>query len=323
MACTIREYSAPIIGQHRIDWGPVSVEVIERHLPKGRSKLQFRSPQHALFVELTSGCTYQRSVNGGPALQVRTSPRMISFRPANMEVSGWSEGVGKVNYAALLFDPDKLADLWELQELPRQWSSPTCIHDIELWKEIEPLLRLCQRPEMYRRPISDFYIQGRALALFAMILERYGRECHIPLTDSTDQRLRRVLQFLKQNPFGNYTLSDLAAMACVSPPHLVRLFKKVYGITPMAYANWRRISEARRLLIESDIPIVELAAQFGYNDQSHFTRHFKTVVGLTPARFRANSSRPKASFAFGCSLKQRGSSRPLSDAAIPGSACDD
>jgi AraC-like DNA-binding protein len=291
MAYTIREYAAPLIGRHRIDWGPVSVEVVERHLSKERSKLQFRSSQHALFVELTGGCVYERSVNGGHAIQVHTSPKMISFRPANIEVFGWSEGVGKVNYAALLFDPDKLSDLWEMQDLPRQWSSPTCIHDIELWEELEPLLRRCQEPEMYCHPISDFYIQGRTLALFAMILDRFGRECYIPPANSTDRRLRRVLQFLKENTSGNYTLSDLAAMACVSPPHLVRLFKKVYGITPMAYASSRRISEARRLLIESDTPIAELAAQFGFNDQSHFTRLFKTAVGVTPARFRANFGR--------------------------------
>ncbi len=248
---------------------------------------------------------------------------MISFRPANIEVSGWSEGVGKVNYAVVLFDPDKLTDLWKMEELPRQWLSPTCIHDAELWEELEPLLRLCQKPEMYCRPISDFYIQGRALALFAVILERYGRECHIPPAHSTDQRLKRVLQFLKENPFGNHTLSDLAAMACVSPPHLVRLFKKVYGITPMAYANWRRISEARRLLIESDTPIAELAARFGYNDQSHFTRHFKTVVGFTPARFRVNSSRSKARHAYGHNLKQRVSGRSTAATAMLGSAYDD
>lgn len=322
MAHTIRDYAAPLIGKHRIDCGPISVEVIERYLSKERSKLQFRSPQHALFVELTGGCSYERSVNGGPALQVHTLPKMISFRPANIEVSGWSEGVGKVNYAALLFDPETLADLWKMHELPRQWSSPTCIHDTELWAEVEPLLRLCQEPEMYRHPISDFYIQGRTLALFAMILERYGRECHIPPANSTDQRLKRVLQFLKENPFGNYTLSDLAAMACVSPPHLVRLFKKMHGITPMAYANWRRISEARRLLIESDTPIAELAAQFGYNDQSHFTRHFKTVVGFTPARFRVNSGRSKACYAFGRNLKQRVSGRSTAVTAI-GSTYDD
>jgi len=56
-------------------------------------------------------------------------------------------------------------------------------------------------------------------------------------------------------------------------------------MTPMAWANVRRLVRARQL-IDSGEPIAGVAADLGFVDQAHFTKRFKAVFGVTPARWR-------------------------------------
>lgn len=65
--------------------------------------------------------------------------------------------------------------------------------------------------------------------------------------------------------------------------HLVRTFSREFGIAPHQYLVTRRIDRARRLLLAGGPPHA-VAAATGFHDQSHLTRHFKRVVGTTPAR---------------------------------------
>lgn len=68
------------------------------------------------------------------------------------------------------------------------------------------------------------------------------------------------------------------------PAHLVRAFSGAYGIAPHQYLMSRRVDRARRLLLEGRPP-GEVASATGFYDQSHLTRHFKKLVGVTPGRY--------------------------------------
>ena len=68
------------------------------------------------------------------------------------------------------------------------------------------------------------------------------------------------------------------------PAHLVRAFSAAYGIAPHQYLNSRRVDRARRLLLEGRPP-GEVATTTGFFDQSHLTRHFRKLVGVTPGRY--------------------------------------
>jgi AraC-like DNA-binding protein len=81
-----------------------------------------------------------------------------------------------------------------------------------------------------------------------------------------------------------FGLATLAATAGISVFHLARSFRTAVGITPLAYRNQRRIVEARRLLLAGQ-PIAAVALDVGYADQSHLTRQFQRIVGISPARY--------------------------------------
>lgn len=82
------------------------------------------------------------------------------------------------------------------------------------------------------------------------------------------------------------SLDELAAVAGLSKGYLLRAFAREKGITPYRYLENLRIERAKRLLEEGVRP-VDAALQTGFSDQSHFTNHFKTLIGLTPSQYRA------------------------------------
>jgi AraC-like DNA-binding protein len=82
------------------------------------------------------------------------------------------------------------------------------------------------------------------------------------------------------------TLEALAHELGTHPSHLVRVFRREYGLPPHRYVVGRRLDRARRLLLEG-MPIAEVATVVGFHDQSHLTRHFRTLLGTTPGAFRS------------------------------------
>lgn len=85
-------------------------------------------------------------------------------------------------------------------------------------------------------------------------------------------------------------LEALAAEIDVHPGTLVRLFRSEFGIPPLTYLIERRVEAAQHLLCNGR-SIAEVAAEVGFCDQSHLTRHFKRRTGLTPARFAREETR--------------------------------
>ncbi|MGW1912866.1 AraC family transcriptional regulator [Streptomyces sp. NPDC002076] len=95
---------------------------------------------------------------------------------------------------------------------------------------------------------------------------------------------RRLRELLDEHVVDGLTLDQAARLVHAHPAHLVRAFSTAYGIAPHQYLNSRRIDRARRLLLDGRSP-GEVAAATGFFDQSHLTRHFRKLVGVTPGRF--------------------------------------
>lgn len=102
--------------------------------------------------------------------------------------------------------------------------------------------------------------------------------------------VRRAMEYLRGNLAETITLDDLAAYAALDKFHLCRAFRAQIGMPPHTYLTHLRIQRAKELLARG-IRASELAAHVGLYDQSQLTRHFRRIVGMTPARY-ANSRRP-------------------------------
>jgi len=77
-------------------------------------------------------------------------------------------------------------------------------------------------------------------------------------------------------------------VAHLSTYHLTRVFKKSTGVSPHQYVVQVRVNSARSLLTAGagNRSLAEIAAAVGFADQSHLTRHFKRVLGVTPKQLR-------------------------------------
>ena len=98
--------------------------------------------------------------------------------------------------------------------------------------------------------------------------------------------LRRTTVYIQTHLAETLSLATLAAVAEMSPAHFARLFKQATGLTPHQYVSLCRIAHAKRLLAETDCALIEISAQVGCTDQSHFTALFRRYVSMTPQAYR-------------------------------------
>jgi two-component system response regulator YesN len=110
-------------------------------------------------------------------------------------------------------------------------------------------------------------------------------------------QIRPAIQYIDANYDKPLTLAEIARASHLSVSRLAHLFKEQMGITLIDYVTGVRIEQAKELLLGTDQSCTEICFQVGYNNQSYFTRTFKSVVGLTPRQFRVQNLRRGAASA--------------------------
>jgi AraC family transcriptional regulator len=104
------------------------------------------------------------------------------------------------------------------------------------------------------------------------------------------RKLRTVIEYIMENLEGSLTLEQMAAIVHLSPYHFARQFKATTGLPPYQYVIARRVERAQHLLwADSELGLAEVALRVGFPDQSHFSFHFKRIVGVTPRQFRISA----------------------------------
>jgi transcriptional regulator GlxA family with amidase domain len=98
--------------------------------------------------------------------------------------------------------------------------------------------------------------------------------------------MRRVREYIEAHLHDSIELVELAAIAGLSIFHFARQFKQSAGVTPHYYVIQSRIERAQELLASTDLSLSEIAFATGFSDQSHLTRHFRQLIGVTPGQFR-------------------------------------
>ena len=99
-------------------------------------------------------------------------------------------------------------------------------------------------------------------------------------------RLGRVERYIREHLHRNITLPELALAAGLSRMHFAKQFKAAMGLRPHEYVLGKRIELAKSLMLNPDVPLVDVAMSSGFQSQSHFTTVFRRLVGQTPHRWR-------------------------------------
>jgi AraC-like DNA-binding protein len=133
------------------------------------------------------------------------------------------------------------------------------------------------------RPASTLERQERLLVLVGQLTTRFAGRTGPAPTARAPARLARCL--LDERYRDNLSLVELARTVHLSPYHLLRVFRREYGLTPHLYQARVRVERAKRD-IAAGATITRAAHDHGFHDASHLGRHFRQVVGVTPGRYR-------------------------------------
>jgi len=143
----------------------------------------------------------------------------------------------------------------------------------------------------FERPAeaSTLFIDQIASAICSHVAHRYGGlapdGAGEPLGLSAAQE-RRALEFLSGRFAEDVSVTDVARECALSRGHFIRAFRLTTGLTPHKWLQQYRVQQAKRLLRGSPAAIAEVALLCGFADQSHLTRIFTRLVGISPAAWR-------------------------------------
>lgn len=146
---------------------------------------------------------------------------------------------------------------------------------------------LCRLHVAFEQGAPSLELDSRMLWTMAQLVVRHGGTQASPLI-SEPNAVQRVRDYLDAQFAQNPSLQELAAIAHLSPFHLLRCFRKQVGLPPHEYLTQRRLIQARQLL-RLGHPILEVVHATGFADQSHLTRQFKRMVGVTPGHYQRQS----------------------------------
>ena len=101
------------------------------------------------------------------------------------------------------------------------------------------------------------------------------------------RRLLRAKDRMDAASHEAWPVGRLAGVSGVSEAHFARSFRQAFGVPPHRYLLTRRIEQATALLRDTDLPIIDIALQTGWNSLGTFGRTFRDVTGESPSGLRA------------------------------------
>ncbi len=151
---------------------------------------------------------------------------------------------------------------------------------------LEEVFEKCSSPH-------QLVVESLCNATAVYLAQRYGV---FPLKVSqyrsglTPDRLSRVLDYIEEYLEHDLSVVDLAEVACLSPYHFGKMFKRSVGESVHRYVIARRIERAKSLLSAGALPLAEIALAAGFQDQSQFSAVFKRHTGITPGWYARTSN---------------------------------
>jgi AraC-like DNA-binding protein len=165
-------------------------------------------------------------------------------------------------------------------------SCPPGLVDPVIANLAQALLPAFERPDEYPSIFTDHI----ALAVLSHLTHRYGGVQHGDRMAARKglslSQERRAKEYLAANVAGDVLLADVAKACGLSRGHFIAAFSQTTGLTPHRWLQMHRLQRAKSLLLESSIPIAEIAVLCGFADQSHLTRIFSRHTADTPAAWR-------------------------------------
>ena len=258
-----------------------------REIEPGALELPAGASQHLIFVSLTKGHCIRSSED--ELTESDFDAGHVSIQPALTPVR-WESDM-PLSFEVMCLEPaflHKVAEeIFDIPALELQLKAVNKQHD----PLITDVANMLSREALNSDSASSLLAESAATQLAVHLVRHYTER---PLQERLGRPARphravvRASEYIHDNYARGLRLADIAEAAHLSPFHLIRLFRQSTGKTPHQYLIQVRVNKARSLLSAGagSGSLADVAAAVGFVDQSHLTRHFKRVLGLTPKQLR-------------------------------------
>jgi AraC family transcriptional regulator len=224
-----------------------------------------------------------------PRSTLRDARGKLVFIPASCHMQGWAQpGTSPVAFTGAYLDPQIVS--W-LGAGERQLAPMLHFDHPLLGQLMLQLDRILAQPEMYSR----MYVESFGVVLLSEImncqaidLSRSHRPTRRPPVKGglAHWQYKAVCDYIEDNLHQDISLTELAAIARLSPYHFCRAFKEAVGEPPHRYQMSRRIEHAKTLLAKRSLSVSDVAASVGYSSLSRFSALFRQTTGHSPREYR-------------------------------------
>jgi AraC-like DNA-binding protein len=226
------------------------------------------------------------------ALHLAPAGSIVLLNPGDVH-TGFSAGSVPLSYRMLHVDPELMRRL--VSDVAAKGSphfTEPVIHNTSLARRLHGFHSLTEQSEI------TLELEVLFAEAASAIIAAYGNISTPGGKSGKEHRaVSQIKTYLQENYFQNVTLGQLATLTGLNRSYLIRVFRDEVGMPPYAYLTQVRVEKAKRLLAEGQ-PSSQVALAVGFADQSHLTRFFKRIVGVTPGRYAGSqhhSRRPTAS----------------------------
>lgn len=236
--------------------------------------------------------TAETFFDGRMVYSMRHDPGMISLVRADLK----PRAVMKSGYGVLhVYIPDALFQGLAGEYAPRSGHGPTELIDPANARDagIERLGSEVLAEMRSGEPLSRLRVDTLGQDLTIQLLRRWSNMVGTGRADRGSYigglaawQQRRAIEFLSAHLAEDVALEAVARVAELSTFHFARAFKRSTGLPPHAYLRRLRCERAKTLLIDSNLPVTEIAAEVGYETPQAFARMFRAEVGASPIEYR-------------------------------------
>jgi len=141
----------------------------------------------------------------------------------------------------------------------------------------------------YKGYLKGLFLEAKTIELFLLQIEQLDKRdfaTHKKLRKQDIDRLYEIKKQLELNFDQSFSIAALARKAGINSMKLKTGFKQLFNTTVFGYLHTVRMQEAKRLLMEENMYVNEVADRIGYKYPHHFTAAFKKQFSITPSQLR-------------------------------------
>jgi AraC family transcriptional regulator len=242
-------------------------------------ELPMGAKRHLIIISTAPGRIFRET--GGRRAAHTVEPGFVTVVPKGQPVRWWWDD--PIGFEVLALDHRALTEIAGrgAPDSPRiRFTETQRDHTLSSIAKLAGDLKLCEQTP------ADVYGNPLARLLATHLLNSYAEspdDLSFRAGSPSSKAVQRAVNFIEQHYASDIRIEDIARAAFLSPFHLSRLFRRETGLAPHQYLVRVRLEAARGLLATAPgSSLSDIATAVGFYDQSHMTRQFRRIFGITP-----------------------------------------